>query len=79
MMDQIEGRANTPEEKRALMRRLYHAWMALPDLRLGQLLVGSTFTASSMPTSGLFYIEDDSLIEQVERFATTLSEQEQGS
>ena len=58
----MEGRAKTPEQKRAILERLYSVWLTHPHLRLGQLLhnvVDGTGQA-------LFYIEDQPLIEACE-------------
>lgn len=34
-------RADTPEEKRAVIESLYVAWLCFPELRLGQLIVNA--------------------------------------
>ncbi len=54
------GRADTHEKKLAVVIRLYHAWCARPQLRLGQMLLN----AASEPV--LYNIEDDGLITLVE-------------
>lgn len=57
-------RANTPEDKREVMERLYNAWMDVPDLRLGQLICGVFGTR----LESVFYFEDFLLIKQIESF-----------
>lgn len=51
-----DGRADTDEKKRAVVDAVLAAWLAVPDLRLGQLLV------NAMPAPNehmrLFYAED---------------------
>lgn len=56
----IPGRAHTPEQKRAIVERLYAQWLHMPDLRLGQLL--------ALADAGqlLFYVEDEALLELIE-------------
>lgn len=53
------GRAVTPEQKRAIVEAILAAWLVLPELRLGQLLV------NAMPAPNehmrLFYAEDAAL------------------
>lgn len=67
-----EGRALTPEQKRAVVERLYAAWLASPSQRLGQLTVNTMQMV--VPEGGkelvsrLFYIEDETLIEKIEGF-----------
>lgn len=51
-----------PERIRPLCDRLADAWIKLPDLRLGQLLV------DSLSGKDPFYIEDEDLIRMIERF-----------
>ena len=60
----MKNRANTPEEKKAIMDRLYYAWLSTPDLRLGQLLE----CAKPQELDDLFYIEDYTLTEKIEQF-----------
>jgi hypothetical protein len=57
MTKTLPGRAVTDAEKRAMLKRLRLAWLANPELRLGQLLVVATQGA----LAPLFYIEDDVL------------------
>lgn len=60
------GRATTPAAKRAIVERVYRAWCANPEQRLGQLL-----SNACVHTCGdVFYVEDASLATQVEDDAT---------
>lgn len=54
----ISGRAHTPEQKRAILERLYGVWMRQPELRLGQLLDNSVHN--------MFYVEDEALMDALE-------------
>ena len=58
MNPDIPGRATTPELKREVIERLYKAWLAEPDLRLGQLICNNTLRLHQE----LFYIEDSEII-----------------
>lgn len=60
----IKGRANTPEEKKQVIDRLYYAWLSVPDLRLGQFLE----CAKPKNLDDLFYIEDNDLANHIEKF-----------
>lgn len=55
-----------PKRIYPICNRLAAAWSAVPDLRLGQLIVNAVYTAAS--NSDPFYIEDDALIDAVESF-----------
>ena len=57
-------RANTPEEKKEVIDRLYDAWLLVPELRLGQLLE----CVKPQNLDDLFNIEDFTLIEETEKF-----------
>lgn len=59
-----EGRAYSPKLKRLIIERLYGAWCATDDMRLGQLVSN---TADDLRTD-LFYMEDQTLIEAIETF-----------
>lgn len=65
----MKGRAETPEQKRAIIERLYAAWLSQPQQRLGQLVLNSIRFEVESPETALFYVEDDGLIERVEKFA----------
>lgn len=56
----IPGRAYTPEQKRAVVDRLYALWLQVPELRLGQVL--DLAHAGSL----LFYVEDKALLDLIE-------------
>ena len=62
----IKGRAETYEQKRAVMEKILAAWTAVPHLRLGQLLENSV---NSMHST--FYVEDEVLAEKVEEFVNS--------
>lgn len=65
-------RARSPEEKRAVLDRIYAAWCACPSHRLGQLIVNTLRTGGSrMIDAGIdvFDVEDTDLAEACERFA----------
>jgi hypothetical protein len=53
----MTGRAETPEQKRAIVERLLAAWLAKPTLRLGQMIDNAGFRAAT----ALFYVEDEAL------------------
>lgn len=61
----MKGRALTDGQKRALIERIYAAWIALPHQRLGQLLDNALHSANVLD---VFSVEDDALAEAVERF-----------
>jgi hypothetical protein len=60
-MRQIRGRADTDAKKREIIEKLYEAWCAAPDLRLGQLLL------AGVRYEQLFQIEDEPLADAVSR------------
>lgn len=57
----IPGRAQTPGEKRAVVERLYAAWLAAPELRLGQLITNALLPGSGSATAALYYATDTEL------------------
>lgn len=63
-----KGRADTFEKKKAVLDRLYQAWLKVPDQRLGQLLVNALRPVSSSPV--VYYAEDETLVEKVEKFVS---------
>lgn len=72
----MQGRALTPQQKRAAVERLYAAWLAKSDLRLGQLIAIATHehntengAASLASMFDPFYVEDEPLIAAAERMA----------
>lgn len=66
----IKGRANTPEEKKFIIDKLYYAWLSIPELRLGQLLEN----AKPLHLDDMFYIEDEILIQNVENLVTKITD-----
>jgi len=59
----MKGRAETAEDKKAIIQRIMVAWLSKPNLRLGQLL------ENALPVEDdLFYMEDDVLIGHLERY-----------
>ena len=54
------GRAATPEQKRAVIERLYAAWLATQHLRLGQMI------ACAVRGGDPFYVEDEALADACE-------------
>ena len=60
-----KGRAETDEQKKAVMAKLLKAWKASPLQRLGQLLSNATLMSGQ---TELFYVEDESLVEKVVEF-----------
>jgi hypothetical protein len=62
-----DDRAATPEEKQAILVRLYEAWVKKPHMRLGQLLVNALRPEEGYGTTAIFYVEDGSLLDKVER------------
>ena len=72
----MKGRAKTPEQKRAVIKRLYAAWVAVPDLRLGQLLDSVPPMVNTLKNAGhadLYYVEDEDLADAAERLASGLT------
>lgn len=59
----MSGRALTPEQKRAVVERIFRAWLAAPSLRLGQLLANAWAPSLS---GDLFYAEDGPLADAAE-------------
>jgi hypothetical protein len=56
----INRRALTPDMKRAVLRTIEKAWLASPELRLGQLLCNAS-------GHDLFYVEDHDLEDLVSK------------
>jgi hypothetical protein len=63
-------RANTPEQKKAVVERLLAAWLKCPDLRLGQLILNAC-PAGREPRSWAYNVEDFALLDHVEACATS--------
>lgn len=64
----MNGRAETPEQKRAVIERILAAWLRAPELRFGQLLVNANNASTSASAVAMFYAEDEALCEAAERF-----------
>mgnify|MGYP006319314983 CR=1 FL=1 len=61
----MSGRAETPEQKRAVIERILAAWLRMPDLRFGQLVSA----AADRAEHDAFFIRDEALCEAVEALA----------
>ena len=59
----IKGRAETYEQKRAVMERILAAWASTEGMRLGQLL------ENAAGGFAIFYVEDESLATRTEAYA----------
>jgi hypothetical protein len=62
------GRALSPEEKRLVVERIHAAWLTMPALRLGQLIVNAM---RPIQCPEIFYVEDGALAERVEALVST--------
>lgn len=60
MKDRKESKRD-PKRIKRIVKLLEKRWEAVPDWRLGQLLVNCTFTGED-----LFYLEDDELEERLD-------------
>lgn len=58
----MKDRAVTSEQKRAVVERLYAAWLKVPEQRFGQLVFNATDCL-------IFYTEDEALAELIEDYA----------
>lgn len=70
----MEGRATTPEQKRAVIERIYFAWLDHPELRLGQLIINSIHPGLRCPD--VFYIEDETLAASVAVFSSKTNDRD---
>lgn len=68
----IAHRAQTPEQKREIIERLYTLWQAHPDLRLGQLILNAYSTDSVSVEGSIYHGEDFHFINNLERFYSPL-------
>lgn len=68
----VTGRAQTPEQKREVVERLLASWLAIPELRLGQLIVNAMQAAAPFYGADLFYVEDRKLLAQVVDYETRI-------
>ena len=60
-----------PRRIRPTLDKIEEIWKENPDLRLGQLL------CNAVPESIIYYIEDDTLIEALEKYYKKLKEKEE--
>jgi hypothetical protein len=60
----IHGRAETPEQKRAIIEKLLQIWLMQPHSRLGQLIVNKA--PGLHPNAPLYYVEDEDLVALME-------------
>jgi hypothetical protein len=63
----VAGRANTAEQKRQVIERLYVLWAENPKMRLGQ-LIGNMYSSTDPGGNNMYYAEDFELIEELEGF-----------
>lgn len=61
----IPGRAETYEQKRAIMEKVLSYWAQYPNLRLGQLIQD----AVDVRGGSVFYVEDEKLVELLKAFS----------
>lgn len=59
----VPGRAETDDEKRVIIERLYTLWSKNPKLRLLQ-LIGNVFIFEM--GSGFYYLEDEEALKKLE-------------
>lgn len=60
--EDMPGRALTPEQKKEITDRLLAAWLRVPAMRLGQLIMNATSGRD------IFYAEDYPLIREIEEW-----------
>ncbi len=65
MSNPIPGRAETYEQKRAVMEKVLSYWAQYPNLRLGQLIQN----AVDVRGANVFYVEDEKLVELLKAFS----------
>lgn len=63
--DQV--RVMTPEAKRAVVERIFRAWLAAPHLRFGQLLIAAC--EHRVQSVDPFHVEDEVLVAMVEEMS----------
>ena len=64
----MKGRAETLLEKKSVTMRLFVAWLSVPELRFGQLIVNA---CGRDP----FYLEDEELASKVEDYVSRIHKQ----
>lgn len=62
-----QARTTTPEAKRAVVERIFRAWLAAPHLRFGQLLVAAC--EYRVDPVELLHVEDEVLVAMVEEMS----------
>lgn len=65
----VRFRAQTPNQKRAVIESLLESWERCPEQRLGQLIENACETHAVM----LFQVEDEGLIDCVDSFAKMIA------
>ena len=65
MNNKIKDRAETPEQKADILKRLLECWLKSPSLRLGQMLDAITY----LDDQKLFLIEDEAIIVILEEWS----------
>jgi hypothetical protein len=66
-----DGKLTLAESRRVIIERLLAAWVAAPELRLGQLIVNSLDFGPSADSAKLFYKRDGDFVVAIEQFAKT--------
>ncbi len=73
MSNQIKNRAETPEQKAEVLRKILDCWTnQLPEMRLGQMLLNLVEKESQ-----LWLIEDQTLAQRLEEWAAKIKELDQ--
>ena len=68
MINQIKNRAETPEQKADVLKRILDCWTnQMPSLRLGQMLLNLVEEDSQ-----LWLVEDESLVKRLENWALNI-------
>lgn len=65
----IRNRADIREKKWLVMCRIFHAWLDLPELRLGQMLSAACDASGNGKKVDIFDVEDFTLAERAEMLA----------
>lgn len=63
----ISGRAQTSEQKRAVIERLLAAWERVPEQRLGQ-LIGNAMYHETWSHQSIHMLEDFRLVNAIDKF-----------
>lgn len=75
----MEGRAETPEQKREILDQLYLLWCQYPNWRLGQLICNAMELQRGKSVFAVFNIEDQALIESIMTMIRSHREELDGS